>query len=199
MPNKKNLKLVCRCVVYRYNTRVVPARYRHVHRHPHFIPCCMVAWDEVCTLAVLARYWHTHRHRHFIPCCTVAWDEVCTSKASGGLDLKKTAVINQVFMLKWLWLLINKADSLWVNWTSANYLKGSNFWTVKAKPGDSFVWKTILNLRGYAANFISYKIVDEFNTNLCMHHGLTPSQYPPRQDSRLHESIIRFSPQFQYL
>ncbi|GJS56143.1 RNA-directed DNA polymerase, eukaryota, reverse transcriptase zinc-binding domain protein, partial [Tanacetum coccineum] len=47
---------------------------------------------------------------------SVAWKEVCRPKDEGGLGLKSLKVMNHALMVKHLWNIASKKDSLWVKW-----------------------------------------------------------------------------------
>lgn len=62
----------------------------------------------------------------------VAWDVVTLTKEQGGLGVRDLHVWNKACILKLLWLLFFRPDSVWVCWFKEVVLKGSlaNFWTV---------------------------------------------------------------------
>jgi hypothetical protein len=53
----------------------------------------------------------------------VAWFDVCFPKKEGGLGLKRLEVWNQTSMLRHIWSLFARPDSLWVAWIKEIFLK----------------------------------------------------------------------------
>ena len=77
----------------------------------------------------------------------VAWKNMCKPRKQGGLGIKNLTVWNQVALLKCLWNISNKSDSLWVKWIHKVYLKNCDVMEVSV--GTSWTWtiRNILNLR----------------------------------------------------
>ena len=88
----------------------------------------------------------------------VAWDKICTPKDQGGLGLKSLQVWNEVLMIKQLWNIAAKKDSLWVKWVNVEKLKGRNIWEVSCEKNCSSGWKSILNLRDKVRKHIFFKL-----------------------------------------
>lgn len=83
----------------------------------------------------------------------VAWTTVCLPKEEGGLGLRSFLIWNQVMCLKFIWLLLTKAPSLWVEWHQTTHLAGHSFWTITENPADSWAWRKLLQLRPLALQF----------------------------------------------
>ena len=83
----------------------------------------------------------------------IAWQTVCLPKQEGGLGLRSFSVWNQVLCLKFIWLLLSKAPSLWVDWHWSIHLQNKSFWTIQASQTDSWTWKKLLDLRPLAIQF----------------------------------------------
>lgn len=49
--------------------------------------------------------------------------EVCTPKAEGGLGLRSLKEWNKASMLRHLWALCKKQDTLWVKWVHSYIIK----------------------------------------------------------------------------
>lgn len=77
----------------------------------------------------------------------VAWDSVCKPKDYGGLNIIDLSVWNKVTMLKLLWNLSGKSDSLWVKWVNAYYLNKDTLMNVSVKIHNSWIMKSILKHR----------------------------------------------------
>ncbi|GJU07175.1 putative RNA-directed DNA polymerase, eukaryota, reverse transcriptase zinc-binding domain protein [Tanacetum coccineum] len=89
---------------------------------------------------------------------SVSWKDVCRPKNQGGLGLKSLRVMNCALMVKHLWYIASRKESLWVKWLNVYKLKGECLWDMKVR--DSFSWnlKQILKLRDSVRKFIGYKI-----------------------------------------
>nr|XP_043629873.1 uncharacterized protein LOC122601171 [Erigeron canadensis] len=70
----------------------------------------------------------------------VAWKNVCKPKDQGGLGLKD--------LKKW-----NEA-----NWVNTVRLKGKSIWSVDVDKGDSWGWKTMIEVRDMIKNHVRYVI-----------------------------------------
>nr|GEZ20271.1 hypothetical protein [Tanacetum cinerariifolium] len=88
----------------------------------------------------------------------IAWKEVCQPKQNRGLRLKPLESWNNAFVLKHLWNVVNKKDSLWVKWISTVKLKGKSVWEVEKLNNDNWIWRSPLDLRIRARENIAYKI-----------------------------------------
>ncbi|VFQ61358.1 unnamed protein product [Cuscuta campestris] len=80
-------------------------------------------------------------------CPLVSWDEVCLPKQEGGLGLKNLLKWNQACLMKLLWDIANKKDTIWVKWIHNKYLKGSSVWDYTTKPDDCYYWKKLVQTR----------------------------------------------------
>ncbi|CAI8592592.1 unnamed protein product [Vicia faba] len=75
----------------------------------------------------------------------VAWSKVCSPSKQGGLGLKNLVVWNQVTLLKCLWNICNKGDSLWVKWIHKVYLKGRDVMDVDVGQNWTLTMRKIMN------------------------------------------------------
>ena len=44
----------------------------------------------------------------------LSWEEICTPKCEGGLGFRKARDLNNSFMMKLAWNLIDNKETLWV-------------------------------------------------------------------------------------
>ncbi|GKC17997.1 hypothetical protein Tco_1014779 [Tanacetum coccineum] len=88
---------------------------------------------------------------------SVAWKEVCRPKDEGGLGLKSLKVMNHALMVKHLWNIASKKDSLWVKWLNVYRIKGNCIWDLNIKK-NSWNLKQILSLRDSIRMNVGYKI-----------------------------------------
>ncbi|XP_060960729.1 uncharacterized protein LOC133031276 [Cannabis sativa] len=56
-----------------------------------------------------------------------AWDKLCLPKSLGGLGFRKTREMNQAFLAKWGWNILNGSQSLCCRILAAKYLRGKDF------------------------------------------------------------------------
>ncbi|KAH1253142.1 hypothetical protein GmHk_04G009884 [Glycine max] len=77
----------------------------------------------------------------------VAWSNVCKPIINGSLNVIDLKIWNTVTMLKLLWNLCRKADSLWVRWVHTYYFKNKNVMEENVKPNSTWIMKAILNNR----------------------------------------------------
>ncbi|GJX74877.1 RNA-directed DNA polymerase, eukaryota, reverse transcriptase zinc-binding domain protein, partial [Tanacetum coccineum] len=94
-------------------------------------------------------------------------NSLCQPKQNGGLGLKPLDSWNNALLLKHLWNVANKKrlygllikkDSLWVKWISTVKLKDRSVWEVEKHNNDSWIWRSLLDLRDVARANIIYKI-----------------------------------------
>ena len=87
----------------------------------------------------------------------VAWRDCCYPKIEGGLGLKDLYIWNTAAVLYQLWRIINKADSLWIQWLYQYEIKRKCFWTMSVPTASPWSWRIILKSRSRALNFIKYQ------------------------------------------
>ncbi|XP_058733386.1 uncharacterized protein LOC131604994 [Vicia villosa] len=77
----------------------------------------------------------------------IAWKEVCKPIEKGGLHIIDLDVWNKVTMLKLLWDLRKKTDSLWVLWMHSYYIRDQDVMEMELKHDSSWIVKGILKAR----------------------------------------------------
>ncbi|KAL0650749.1 hypothetical protein Bca4012_093440 [Brassica carinata] len=88
----------------------------------------------------------------------IAWTTVCLPKEEGGLGLRSFSTWNQVLCLKFIWTLLSKSPSLWVDWHWSAHLNGQSFWNITASATDSLAWRKLLDLRPLTLQFIRTRL-----------------------------------------
>lgn len=78
---------------------------------------------------------------------TVSWDRVCQPKACGGLNLRQILVWNKAALLKQLWMLALKKDSLLVKWVHTYYIKDGYLMVCKFPKCISWMLRKIVEMR----------------------------------------------------
>ena len=87
----------------------------------------------------------------------VAWSDCCYPKIEGGLGLKNLHFWNEAAVLYQLWRIVNRSESLWIQWLYKYELKKKGFWTMSVPAASPWSWRVILNSRSRALNFIKYQ------------------------------------------
>ena len=88
----------------------------------------------------------------------ISWVSVCTPKEEGGLGLRRLEEWNQVLGLKLIWLIFAAGGSLWVSWVRSHLIRDKNFWELQPQKSDSWIWKSLCNLRHIAFPMIICEI-----------------------------------------
>ncbi|GJY29441.1 RNA-directed DNA polymerase, eukaryota, reverse transcriptase zinc-binding domain protein [Tanacetum coccineum] len=96
----------------------------------------------------------------------VAWLDVCKPNDQGGLGFKPLELWNKTLLVKHLWNIASRKESLWVKWVNIVKLKNRSVWDVNADNRDSWGWKCLLDLRGWISNHMRYKIGDGHSINV---------------------------------
>ncbi|KAM6563484.1 hypothetical protein CsatB_023482 [Cannabis sativa] len=104
----------------------------------------------------------------------IAWDHVCQPKATGGISLKKIAKWNIAAMTKYVWVIANKEDNLWIRWIHCVYIKGEEWWNYQAPPQASWYWRKLVVVKNQVKAsmdihqfvFVQYKISNGYKA-LC--------------------------------
>ena len=77
----------------------------------------------------------------------VSWERICMPKSEGGLGLMDIGVWNHALLARSIWLFHSSAESLWVKWVHAYYLRGDSIWEYQERDRDSFLMKNLLSIR----------------------------------------------------
>lgn len=80
----------------------------------------------------------------------VKWDDICKPLDEGGLNIRRVKEMNNAGLMKQLWWIVGKKDSLWVKWIQGKYLEQNSFWTLKIPNDCSWSWRKLLKLRDKA-------------------------------------------------
>ncbi|GJU97186.1 RNA-directed DNA polymerase, eukaryota, reverse transcriptase zinc-binding domain protein [Tanacetum coccineum] len=96
----------------------------------------------------------------------VSWDAVCKPYNQEGLGLKNLGVWNEVLIIKHLWNVTIKNDTLWVKWIYMEKLKGRSIWEAQCDNKSSVGWKNILSLRDRVRRNIWWKLGNGKSVNV---------------------------------
>lgn len=84
----------------------------------------------------------------------IAWDTVSLPKREGGLGLRDLTAWNKTLCLKLIWMLYAPNPSLWASWIRKYKIGSENLWSLDAKKVGSWTWRSLLNLRPLASDFL---------------------------------------------
>ncbi|GJV21719.1 hypothetical protein Tco_1370739 [Tanacetum coccineum] len=92
---------------------------------------------------------------------------ICTGpKDQGGLGFKSFKLWNKTLLVKHLWIVASRKESLWVKWINVVKLKKRSFGDINIDPKDSWGWKCLLNLRTWVGDHMRYRIGDGKSINV---------------------------------
>ena len=72
------------------------------------------------------------------------WISLCSAKSKGEIGLRKLEEMNKVLLGKQAWRMITKLEALVASNLLHKYYKNEQFTQVKAKHGNSWIWKSLL-------------------------------------------------------
>lgn len=122
----------------------------------------------------------------------LSWKAVCRPKNQGGLGFKPLGEWNEVLLMKHVWNIIVKRNSVWGQWVNNAKLKDRNFWDVNVEKGDSWGWKIMVELRDKIKPYVKMEIGDGKSTSIWFdpwYNNEPLSKYITRRaiyDARLH-------------
>lgn len=96
----------------------------------------------------------------------VNWEHICCPKEEGGLGFRRVKDWNRATMLRHLWALCKKADTLWVKWVHTYIIKDNCFWTMDIPHDASWTMRKILGIRPLGQPLIKYQIGNGHTTIL---------------------------------
>ena len=96
----------------------------------------------------------------------VRWGFVCLPKEEGGLGLRRVKDSNDANVMKHIWNLFYRKDSLWVAWVRRWYLRQWSFRCAKVLAIFSWSWRKILQLRDRIRPLIKHKVCNGVGTFL---------------------------------
>ena len=84
-------------------------------------------------------------------------------KELGGLGILNLDYMNKAQLAKWLWKLETE-DGMWAKILLNKYVKGKCISGIKKKPGDSYFWGSLMQIKDIYYKNVKKKIGDGLNT-----------------------------------
>lgn len=96
----------------------------------------------------------------------VGWEQVTLTKEQGGLGIKDLYTWNRACILKLIWLLFFKPNSVWVCWFKEVVLKGSlsNYWSVNTSASNSCLANKLIKSRDLVFPLIKRRLGNGLDT-----------------------------------
>ena len=88
----------------------------------------------------------------------ISWESVSLPKEEGGLGMRRIKDSNDANVMKHIWNLFYRKDSLWVAWVRRRYLRSRSLWCAKIPSICSWSWRKLLQLRDRIRPFIMHKV-----------------------------------------
>ncbi|KAL5563736.1 hypothetical protein UlMin_033483 [Ulmus minor] len=101
-------------------------------------------------------WWGRNSEKKRMHWCT--WEKLCVHKADRGMGFKDLRSFNRALLAKQAWRIHSSPTSLVSRVLKGFYFQTSSFLQVKAKSTSSFVWRSILWVRGLYMQGIRRKI-----------------------------------------
>ena len=96
----------------------------------------------------------------------VGWKTLCLPKEEGGLGLRRIKDWNDASIMKHIWNLFYRKDSIWVAWVREVLLRQGSIWISKTPSRCSWSWRKILQLRDRVRPYIRHKVWNGVGTFL---------------------------------
>jgi len=77
----------------------------------------------------------------------INWEVCCLPKGDGGLGIRNQKQMNEAFLMKILWNMINKPDDLWCKVLYSKYGRNKDLRVaITSQPYDSPLWKALAGI-----------------------------------------------------
>ena len=73
----------------------------------------------------------------------ISWTNTCKARKHGGTGIKGYTAWNKATIVKLVWAIATKKDSLWVKWVHGRYLRYKDWWDYSPPTDCSWTWKKI--------------------------------------------------------
>lgn len=85
---------------------------------------------------------------------------MCPPCRKGGLNITDLQVWSKANMVKNLWNVHTKGDSLWIQWVHIYYVKGADLRNIPIRQSTSWIMKSTLKLREQVMNTKEWALMD---------------------------------------
>ena len=96
----------------------------------------------------------------------VGWKSLCLPKEEGGIGLRRVKDWNDATIMKHIWNLFYRKDSIWVAWVREVLLRQGSVWNARIPSRCSWSWRKILQLRDRVRPYIRHRICNGGRTFL---------------------------------
>ncbi|XP_019264258.1 PREDICTED: uncharacterized protein LOC109241890 [Nicotiana attenuata] len=77
----------------------------------------------------------------------IAWDKICQPKSTGGLNVINMRTWNKAAVMKHLWALAMKKDTLWIRWAHIYYIKNRRIEDIDTPKNAAWVVRKIIEMK----------------------------------------------------
>ena len=96
----------------------------------------------------------------------VGLESLCLPREEGGLGLRRVKDWNDATIMKHIWNLFYRKDSIWVAWVREVLLRRTSIWIARTPSLCSWSWQKILQLRDKVRPFIKHQVFNSVRTFL---------------------------------
>ena len=96
----------------------------------------------------------------------MGWKALCLPKEEGGIGLRRVKDWNDAAIMKHIWNLFYRKDSIWVAWVREVLLRQGSVWDARISSRCSWSWRKILQLRHRVRPYIRHRICNGGGTFL---------------------------------
>lgn len=127
---------------------------------------CINKINSMCGLFL----WKGKSEGHYS--AKVGWETVTLTKEQGGLGVKDLYTWNQACILKLIWMLFFRPDSVWVCWFKEVILKGdiSNYWSIRTNSNFSWLVNKMIKARDLIYPLLRRRIGNGESTRFWFDH-----------------------------
>jgi hypothetical protein len=96
----------------------------------------------------------------------ISWKVCCLPKEDGGLGIRSPHQMNEAFLMKMLWNMINKPDDLWCKVLYNKYGRNNDLrFSISAQPYDSPLWKALVGIWDQFRSHMVWQVGDAQQIN----------------------------------
>ncbi|XP_031402526.1 uncharacterized protein LOC116212080 [Punica granatum] len=135
-----------------------------IHSQVNFWCCAFVLPKKVLKKMEQKRKAFLLKEKMEMQGAKVVWDKVFLPKDEGGLGVKDFYTWNLSCNMKLIWLLFQKAGSLWIAWLNNYMVKGMSICSLKIPNGSSHALRKLLKIVSLFYPFLKHEIGDGQST-----------------------------------